>query len=182
MRPNSWKLTMRRAWSVEMGCPRRRRESAGPARADDGKVESSFRRGHAIAADHARRFVNFQELLRVKRAFIQPCGRDREAQWPLAHDCAEISARSEHPSALIKTPSDLRKGSSQILKASARFFRRWARRDEFLLERFLAADMDRIIACPACRQNLGCAFVWRWHFRTGQIMPRKSNFLSFRTK
>lgn len=94
---------------------------AGPARAHDGEVESCLRRWQPFAADHARRFVDFQELIRVERAFIQPCGRNRQAQWPLAYDRAEISARSEDPSALIETPSDLRKGCSQILKVSARF-------------------------------------------------------------
>ncbi len=94
---------------------------AGPASAHDGEVEPRLRRGQPGPADHARCFVDFQELLRVKRAFIQSRGCDRQTQWLLAHDRAEISARSEHPSALIETPSDLRKGSSQILKASARF-------------------------------------------------------------
>jgi len=114
-----------------IGCKRVRKQSAphrmrvqyraGTANADNCKVQSSFRRGQAVPPDYTRCFVDFQELLRVKRAFVQSRGRDRQAQWPLAHDCAEISARSEQPSALIETPSDLRKGSRQILKASARF-------------------------------------------------------------
>src|SRR5579864_5405007 len=94
---------------------------AGPARAHDRKVEARLRRRQPISTDHARCFVNFQKLGRVERAFIQPRGRDRQAQWPLADDRAEISTRSEHPSAVIETPSNLRKGSRQILKASARF-------------------------------------------------------------
>lgn len=108
----------------EQRAPQRMRMQygAGPASTHDGKVESGLRRRQPISTDHARSFVNFQELVRVKRAFIQARRRNRQAQWLLAHHRAEISARSENPSALIKTPSDLCEGSSQILKASARFF------------------------------------------------------------
>src|SRR5580704_4316444 len=79
---------------------------AGPACAHDGKVEPRLRRGLPVPADHPRRLVNFQKMLGVERAFIQSGCRDCQAQRPLAHDRAEISARSEHPSALVQTLPD----------------------------------------------------------------------------
>src|ERR1700688_2235309 len=115
-----------------IGCKRIRKQSAphrmrmqyraGPAGAHNGKVQSRLRRGLPAPTDHARRFVDFQELPRVERAFIQSRCSDRQSQWPLAYNSAEVSARSEHPSALVETLSDLRKASSQSFKSSARFF------------------------------------------------------------
>ena len=99
----------------------RMQNRAGSANAHDGKVEPRLRRGQPVPANYARRFINFQELLCVERALIQPRCSDRQAQRPLAHHRAEISARSEHPAALVEPSSDLREGSSQILKASGRF-------------------------------------------------------------
>src|ERR1700733_7807205 len=89
------------------------------ARAYDGKVEPRLRRGLPVPANHPGRLVNFQKLFRIERSFIQSGRRDREAQRPLTHDRAEISARSEHPSALVQTLPDPCKGASQILKACA---------------------------------------------------------------
>jgi hypothetical protein len=105
---------------------------ASPTGVDDGKVNSRFRRGQPVPANDARRIVDFQELFRAERAFIQSCWRDRQAQRPLAHHRAEISTRSEHPSALVEAPPDLRESGSHNLKACARFFpagvsRRFAR-------------------------------------------------------
>lgn len=99
----------------------RMQDRASPASAHDGKMERRLRRGQSVPANYARRFINFQKLLRVERALIQSRCSDRQAQRPRAHHRAEISARSKHPAALVETSSDLRKGSSQILKAAARF-------------------------------------------------------------
>ena len=100
----------------------RMQDCAGPASAHDGKVQWRLRGRLPAPADHARRLVDFQELLRGERAFIQSRWRDRQPQGPLAHYRAEISARSEYPAALIETPSDFRQGIRGILKASARCF------------------------------------------------------------
>jgi len=94
---------------------------ASPASAYDGKVQSRFRRGLPVAADHQRIFVDFQKLRRVESAFIQPGGRNRESQRTLAHHRTEISARCEHPSALMKAPPDLGKLHGQTQKVRGRF-------------------------------------------------------------
>jgi len=86
-------------------------DRAGTHAAHNGYVEQRFCRGLAIAANDAGGIVDLKKLRGRKRALVQSRRSNRQAQRLSGNYGAEVSTRSQNPSARVKIFSNPRQFS-----------------------------------------------------------------------
>src|SRR5713101_5182682 len=101
--------------------------------AHNGDVEQRFGRWPTIAADDVDAIIHLQELRGCEAALVQSRRSNGQAQRLTRNHRAEVSTRSENPSARVETPPSLgqdggglRRGAAAKLFLSGGLFRRYS--------------------------------------------------------